>query len=93
MMRWAPHATAEARRRVRDGLAELPGRIGGVRSFTLGEDAGLCQGNLDFVLVVDFIDRRAFLNYINHPLHESLVRDLIAPIRQERAAVQIELPD
>lgn len=91
MFRWADSATDEVRRATREGLATLPDRVPGVRSFRFGDDAGLAEGNFDVAVVADFDDVAAYQAYATHPAHVELVTDLLRPHITDRAAVQHEL--
>jgi Stress responsive A/B Barrel Domain len=91
MLRWKREATPEQRSAVEAGLVELPRRIPEIRSYTIGTDARLNEGNFDLVVVADFDDVDGYLVYRDHPDHQTVMRELIAPIRAERAAVQHDL--
>lgn len=92
MLTWNESATAEQRRAVREGLKTLSPQIPEIRSYRIGEDAGLgAQGNSDMVIVADFDDAAGYLVYRDHPVHQELIVRLIRPILESRAAVQHEL--
>ena len=90
MLRWNPEATPEQRAAVGAGLATLPDRIPEIREYTIGTDAGVNEGNYDLVIVADFDDVEAYLVYRDHADHQAVIREHIAPILAERAAVQHE---
>ena len=56
LMRWKPEATAGEQAAVVDGLRELPGLIREIRSYSIGTDARINEGNFDLVVVADFDD-------------------------------------
>jgi Stress responsive A/B Barrel Domain len=91
MLRWKSEATPEQRTAVEAALAALPGGIPEIRGYTIGSDAHVNEGNYDLVVVADFDDVDAYLVYRDHPDHQSVIRELIAPILAERAAVQHRL--
>jgi hypothetical protein len=91
MLRWRSEATPEQRAAVETGLAELPGRIPEIRSYTVGSDAHVNEGNYDLVVVADFDGVDGYLVYRDHPDHQTVIREGIAPILAERAAVQHQL--
>jgi hypothetical protein len=91
MLRWKPEATPAQRAAVENGLAGLPARIPEIASYTIGTDAGVNEGNYDLVIVADFANVDAYLVYRDHPDHQSVIREHIAPILAERAAVQHRL--
>ena len=63
----------------------------GLRSYRLGADAGLVEGNYDFAVVGDFDDAESYLAFRAHPAHLAVVEEVIRPIMRARAAVQYEL--
>ena len=91
MMRWSPEATAEQRQAAADAVRRLPGLIPEIRSYAVGSDAGVNDGNHDFVVVGDFDDVAGYLVYRDHPDHTAAIREYIAPILAERAAIQYEI--
>jgi hypothetical protein len=91
LLRWKPDATPEQRSAVERGLAGLPGRIAEIRSYTFGADVHVNEGNFDLVVVADFDDVDGYLVYRDHPDHQTVIRERIAPILADRAAVQHEL--
>ncbi|HYX87718.1 MAG TPA: Dabb family protein [Gaiellales bacterium] len=71
-------------------LRALLGRLDMVRSWTLGRDAGLRDGNADMALVVDFDDADAFRRYSADAGHQRILQELILPAGS-RLGVQFEL--
>ena len=91
MMRWKPEATAGEKAAVVDGLRELPGLIREIRSYSIGTDAGINEGNFDLVVVADFDDAAGYVVYRDHPDHQAVIQVRIRPILAERAAVQYDV--
>lgn len=91
MFRWKHGTTAEQVEALGRGLARLPAEIPEIRAYAFGVDAGLRDGNHDFAVVADFDDADAFRAYVEHPAHQELIDELIAPIRAERTSIQFEL--
>jgi hypothetical protein len=88
MFRWAEgvdeaHVAEVARR-----LDELPGAIPEIRSYRHGVDAGVNNGNFDYVVVGDFDSADDYLVYRDHPVHAALIADVIAGRAADRAAIQ-----
>ena len=88
MFRWADgvddaHVAEVARR-----LDELPEAISAIRSYRHGTDAGVNDGNFDYVVVADFDSADDYVAYRDHPEHRAFIADLIAGRIDERAAVQ-----
>jgi hypothetical protein len=91
LFRFADHATDEQIDALAAGLDALPGKIGQIRSYEHGRDAGLRQGSWDYGLVAVFDTAEDFAAYLDHPDHRGLVRELLDPISAERASVQFAL--
>jgi heme-degrading monooxygenase HmoA len=89
MFRWKP-GTAEAEvDALSQGLAGLPAAIPEIRSYRFGRDAGLRDGNDDYVVVAEFDDAAAFRRYADHPAHRDVIVNLLQPIADSRHAVQL----
>jgi len=91
LLGWTPEATPEQRAAVETGLATLPGIIPQIRTYTIGSDARVNDGNYDLVVVADFDDVDGYLVYRDHPDHREVIREHITPILAERAAIQHEM--
>jgi len=63
----------------------------GTLRYTLGDDAGLRDGNWSFAIVADFEDRDAYRAYDQDPEHNRL-RARLAPMAEHIARVQFEVP-
>jgi hypothetical protein len=92
MVRLTQDMTDAQKEDLRAGLGRLPEVIPEIRSFRFGEDAGLNEGNFDFVVTADFDDADGYLAYRDHPDHKQLVAELMGPFVTKRAAVQFEWP-
>jgi hypothetical protein len=92
MVRLTQEMTDAQKEGLRAGLGRLPEVIPEIRSFRFGEDAGLNEGNFDFVVTADFDDADGYLTYRDHPDHKQLVAELMGPFVTKRAAVQFEWP-
>lgn len=89
---WLPGASDAQKQAVTERLAELPSSIPTVRRYSFGADAGINDGNDDFAIVADFDSVDDYVAYRDHPAHQALITECIAPIRASRTAVQFELP-
>lgn len=85
---WADDATDEQKEAVATELRKLPAAIPEIRSYTVGPDAGINQGNHEFAVVADFDSVDDYLVYRDHPLHQAVIADRIKPIVASRAAAQ-----
>jgi hypothetical protein len=88
---WKPETTQEQKDTLMRRLAELPSLVPEIKSYSYGPDAGINEGGHDFAIVADFADRDSYLVYRDHPDHRALIEECIAPIRDQRAAIQYEL--
>lgn len=90
MFTWSDEASDSVKTAVSDGLdrlAELPGVV----KYVHGPDAGLADGNWDYVVTGDFVDEDAYLAYSVEQSHVELIASLIRPNITGRAAVQFVL--
>lgn len=76
---------------VATGLDRLPDEVPGIVSYQHGPDAGVNEGNYDYVVVGDFASADDYVVYRDHPAHRRFIDELIAGRVAERAAVQYEL--
>lgn len=91
MFTWKPETTAEQKGLVSAELAKLPPLLNGLRSYSFGADAGLNEGNTDFVVVADFDDVDAYVGYRDHPEHVKVATQVIGPLVARRMAAQVEI--
>lgn len=89
VFRWFDGTTDEQVAAVTEGLRALPAQIETVRGYTVGPDLHLGEGRWDFAVVAEFDDADGYHTYVDHPAHQAVATDLIAPIRAERAHVQL----
>ena len=76
---WNEEADEPAKQAVEDRLRALPELIPEIKSYRLGPDAGLAEGNFDFALVADFDSVEGFQTYQCHPEHLQVVQEIIRP--------------
>jgi len=91
LFRWKEGTTPEQVAAALDGLRTLPARIPEIRAYVVGADIGGMDGHWDVAVTGDFDDLAAFRTYFDHPAHQAVVKERVAPIRDARAVVQIEL--
>ena len=89
VFQWVTGTTDEQVAAVTDGLRALPAQIDTIRTYTVGSDLQLGEGRWDFAVVAEFDDAEGYQAYVDHPAHQAVATDLIAPIRAERAHVQL----
>ena len=85
--RWAEGVSPEAKQEFRDALDRLRD-IPELLALTWGDDAGHFEDNFDFVAVMDFADFAAARRYVEHPLHQTYVREHASQVVGERVVVQ-----
>lgn len=86
--RFEPDTTTEQVVALAKGLEELPGLIPEITGYHVGPDLAINETSWDFAVTADFADTAGYLVYRDHPEHQARIRDLVAPIAAERAAVQ-----
>ncbi len=69
-------------------LRGLPGQIPEIRSYVVGADLGLAEGNASLAIVADFDDAAGYEAYRDHPAHQAVAAELIVPVLAGRAAIQ-----
>ena len=88
MFTWKSGVTPQQVDHVTPALHALRGSIPGLISIQGAPDLRLRPGNPDYLLVATFEDEGAWRGYQAHPLHKSLLADMIQPIVAHRQAVQ-----
>jgi hypothetical protein len=66
----------------------LPAKVEVLRRYVHGPDAGISEGNADYVVVADVDSPDDFVTYRDHPDHVALVQEFIAGKVSQRLAVQ-----
>jgi hypothetical protein len=91
MFRWIEEISPERVRHVSESLDSLPAAIPEISRYQHGSDAGINPGNADYVVVADFTSVENYLVYRDHPVHQQLISDVLAPLIASRTAVQYHL--
>ena len=89
LFRFAAGTTERQIAELSAGLSALPEQISEIRVYRHGPDAGIVDTSWDYVLIADFDSAEAYLAYRTHPVHQALIRDLVDPIADARASVQL----
>lgn len=76
----------------RDGLLALRRSISEIRSIAWSRNLGPSASDYPYALSVTLDDMAAVERYLNHPAHVDTVARLLAPFREARLAVDIEVP-
>ena len=87
--KWKPGTTPAEISEMKAALATLPGAVPSIRSYIFGSDLGLSAGtSWDFAIVAQFDDEAGWKGYLEHPAHEKVRAESLAPRIAERASVQ-----
>lgn len=78
---------------LRDGLLALPASIPDIHRLNFGPNLAVGADEWPWVLVVELGDMGALARYADHPAHRRVLDHLLNPIRQDRLAVDLEIPD
>ncbi|HYI63100.1 MAG TPA: Dabb family protein [Acidimicrobiales bacterium] len=93
MIRFVDDATDGQVAALVEGLRALPDQIPEIRSYTVGRDMGLVDGNCDLAVVGQFASAADLRTYLDHPAHVALVADLLEPVSASRTRIQFPSPD
>ena len=88
LLRFHPDTEAAQVEAVTAALRTLPGQIPALAAYLVGPDLAISDGTYDFGIAADFASQGDYETYRDHPAHQAVIGDLIAPLVAERAAVQ-----
>lgn len=91
MMKLSESATDDDRTAIVDALQGLPAVVPEIRSYSVGLDAGLVEGNFELVVVGEFDNVDDYQAYSANSDHQEVIATLIRPFLAERSAVQYVL--
>ena len=90
MFKWADDVSDQTKADIATGLDRLA-TLDCVHAYQHGPDAGVAEGNFDYVVVGDFTSVDAYREYSAEAGHLELISSLIKPSISARAAVQYEI--
>jgi len=90
LLQWSAGSTADQHEAIKTALKGLPAILPELKSYVMGDDAGISEGNFSLGIVADFDDIEGYLAYRDNPTHQQIIREQIAPILAARAAVQYD---
>jgi hypothetical protein len=90
MVKFRDEATPDQVADLIAALEALPQLVPEIRSYSVGPDAGLNDGNFDLVVVGDFDDVAGYRAYAANPDHVRVIETHLRPIVAQRTAVQYE---
>jgi hypothetical protein len=91
LFRWKPGVTAAQVAQVGAALSRLPAVVPAIRRYEHGPDAGFGTPRWDYAVVAEFDDEDGWRAYAEHPEHDQILREVLAPLAEERASVQLEV--
>jgi hypothetical protein len=91
LLNWAEGVSEAALEAVTDALGALPAKIPQIRSYRFGPDLGFTDQTADFVLVADFDTEEDFHDYVVHPAHVDLMKNVTGPIIESYGSAQFRL--
>jgi hypothetical protein len=89
-VKWNDRVTEDLIATFEDGLRALPAIIPELISYRFGRDLGLRQGNGDFAILAQLASGDDVPKYLDHPAHQRVIKELLAPILAERTVIQFE---
>lgn len=92
LFRFRADASAEAIAAAGAALRAMPARIPEIRGLFWGPNVGPSAAEWSHVLVVSCDDMAAVERYGAHPAHREVIDRFLAPVREARLAVDVEMP-
>jgi len=92
MFKWNEGVSDETKAAISAGLDQLAD-LDAVAAYHHGPDAGISDGNWDYVVVGDFTTVDNYQTYATDADHLALIADVIRPNISSRAAVQYTIDD
>jgi len=89
--RFKPGTPAELIAAAGAGLRAMQEEIAEIRAVSWGPNFAPSAAEYSHVLTVVADDMAAVGRYLQHPVHQDTVASLIAPIREARLAIDVEL--
>jgi len=82
--------TPEQERAMHDAFGSLLGNIPEILAFSMGRNISPRDDRFTHSLVSEFADMDAVMAYVNHPLHQDVVKTHLAPFMTDRAIIDYE---
>ncbi len=90
---WREGTTAAQVTELADALDALVPLVPQLRSYRHGPDLRLREGNADYAVAATLETPQQLPDYLDHPEHLRIVRDILTPMLGSRQAIQIEVPE
>jgi hypothetical protein len=85
----APDTTDEQVDAMVAGLRSLPGQIDEIRTYEVGRDLGLAEGNATVAIQATFASPEELDAYVVHPAHQKVVTELVRPVSSSVSRAQV----
>ncbi|HEX7131309.1 MAG TPA: Dabb family protein [Iamia sp.] len=85
----APDTTEEQVEAIVAGLRSLPAEIDEIRTYEVGRDLGLAEGNATVAIQATFASPDDLEAYVVHPAHQRVVTELIRPVAASISRAQV----
>jgi hypothetical protein len=92
LFRWISSATPDQVAAAGAALAGMKGKIPEVRGVAFGPNLAESRTEYTHALLVVVDDMAAVKRYVDHPHHVEVVKTYLAPIREARLAIDLEVP-
>jgi hypothetical protein len=92
MFTWSDDVEPSYSDAVGAALSTLPGLIPEIAAYHHGPDAGVNEGNFDYVVVADFDNMGDWRAFREHPAHLLFMEEHITGRFKNRAAIQYQTP-
>lgn len=89
--RFKPGTPAESITAAGAALRAMNGKVPEIRSVRWGPNLGPSATEYSHVLTVVLDDMQGVARYLEHPVHQETVARHLAPIREARFAIDVEL--
>ncbi|MEO6858576.1 MAG: Dabb family protein [Solirubrobacteraceae bacterium] len=90
VLKWKPGTTDAQVEEVFAQAGQLVDGIAGVERITLGRNRGEAEHGYTHAFIVNLRDDEALTEYVNHPVRQRYVTEVLGPIEEER--IEIEVP-
>ncbi len=87
LLAWKDGTTPDQISAIETALAQMPQVMGFIRRYETGRDLGI-SGSHDFAIVADFDNEEDYRTYAEHPDHQAVLTDILAPVVESKARVQ-----
>jgi hypothetical protein len=90
LLAWKDGTTPDQISTVEAALSRMPEIMAFIRRYEMGRDLGI-SGSHDFAIVADFDNEADYRTYAEHPDHQAVLTDVLAPVVESKARVQYAL--